>query len=420
MPSGCRAKHIIWCCKGILISFSLYVHGARVYDSDEEVYEECESFFEELQTLWSLHSVSHFYIAEDGDSGNIHVTVSNVLLYNHALEDRGIKALMKTNAVAALEARMPDAEGAPPNSHLSQPFPQLAVEPVSMHEVQQKSTSPPQRQDSPSEISEDENRLAVPRQTSSTDSTGSSTSAARGEVEEVVPSSVDSVSVLFPTAGGGSRQKLSEIDEPVSGDHFEGEQEHSSLSVVAPMTGHAYEAAEATPQREATEDRTQHSILSHALEDVEELSPHSATLAGEEQNVGPEGRKNTNPHTAVGADGGPDKFHSAEVTPVEGATAAPEPSTGPATAQGHDKVLDGIGTDPTHPSTAPGETYILSEFNATSLSDTDILLEHGHFGELAAMALSGDARDDRCGVVVTVAACSRCTVFISRYVCLCA
>ncbi|EKF26924.1 trans-sialidase, putative, partial [Trypanosoma cruzi marinkellei] len=38
---------------------------------------------------------------------------------------------------------------------------------------------------------------------------------------------------------------------------------------------------------------------------------------------------------------GPDASHSTEMTPVDGATAAPGPRTDPATAQGRDKVLDG-------------------------------------------------------------------------------
>ncbi|EAN84530.1 putative trans-sialidase, Group VIII [Trypanosoma cruzi] len=49
-----------------------------------------------------------------------------------------------------------------------------------------------------------------------------------------------------------------------------------------------------------------------------------------------------------------------------------------------------VDTAPGNTNTAPGETKIPSESNATTPSDTGILLEHGHLGELAAMYLIGD------------------------------
>ncbi|RNC43100.1 sialidase-like protein, partial [Trypanosoma cruzi] len=45
-----------------------------------------------------------------------------------------------------------------------------------------------------------------------------------------------------------------------------------------------------------------------------------------------------------------------------------------------------VDTAPGNTSTAPGETEIPSESNATTPSDTDILLENGHLSELAAMS----------------------------------
>ncbi|EAN95247.1 trans-sialidase, putative, partial [Trypanosoma cruzi] len=66
---------------------------------------------------------------------------------------------------------------------------------------------------------------------------------------------------------------------------------------------------------------------------------------------------------SVGTNSDPDSFSSTNVS--GGADAAPAP-----------------------PSTAPGETKIPSELNATIPSDHDILLE---FRELAAMALIGDS-----------------------------
>ncbi|KAF8294756.1 putative trans-sialidase, Group III [Trypanosoma cruzi] len=367
----------------------VYVNGERIYDREfdyeDEVYEDYKSFSHKLQKLLSSHSISHFYIGGDGksSSGNIHVTVSNVLLYNRLLQDDELNPLMKTKAVAAPEAKVPAPEGAPQNSHLSQPS-------------EKDATPSPQKQDLSPENSKDEKYSAGSGQTTSADFTGLYTSAAEGEVEEVAPSSVGSASSLTPTAGEDSPQKAPETDVPATEDHFEREQEHSSLSVVQSMTEQAEEAVVATPQRKTTEDRPQHSTLSDASEDVEESSSHPATLTSDEQTVDPEERKDTNPHTAVGASSGPDPSHSTEVAPVDDATAAHEPSTDPKTAQGHDEVLDGDDAAPGNKSTTPGETKVPSGSNATSLLEHDVLLEHGHLSELAAMALTGDSTVHGC------------------------
>ncbi|EKG01319.1 trans-sialidase, putative, partial [Trypanosoma cruzi] len=55
-----------------------------------------------------------------------------------------------------------------------------------------------------------------------------------------------------------------------------------------------------------------------------------------------------------------------------------------------------VDTAPGNTNTTPGETAIPSESNATAPSDTDILLENVHLGELAAMALTGDSTVHGC------------------------
>ncbi|EAN91337.1 trans-sialidase, putative [Trypanosoma cruzi] len=363
----------------------VYVDGKRICDTDDyEVEDIYKSFSHKLQKLLSSHSISHFYIGGDGksNSGNVHVTVCNVLLYNRLLKDNELNPLKKRNVAAAPEAEVSAPKGAPQNSHLSQPS-------------EKDATPSPQKQDLSPEKSKNEKHSAGSGQAPSADPAGSSTSAAEGKVEDVASGSVGSASSFSPTAGEDSPQKARETDVSSGEDHFESEQEHSSLSVVQPMTEQAEEVVVATPQRKTTEERPQHSTLSDASEDVEESSFHSAPLTSDEQTVDPEERKDTNPHTAVGASSGPDSFHSTEVTPVDGATAAHEPSTDPETAQGHDEVLDGDDAAPGNTSTAPGKNKIPSESNATSLSEHGILLENGQF-DLSAMTLIGDSTVHGC------------------------
>ncbi|KAF8289459.1 putative trans-sialidase, Group VIII [Trypanosoma cruzi] len=61
-----------------------------------------------------------------------------------------------------------------------------------------------------------------------------------------------------------------------------------------------------------------------------------------------------------------------------------------------EEVPQTVETASGNTSTAPGETDIPSKSNATTPSDTEILLENGHLGELAAMYLIGDSTVQVC------------------------
>ncbi|EKG04377.1 complement regulatory protein, putative [Trypanosoma cruzi] len=60
------------------------------------------------------------------------------------------------------------------------------------------------------------------------------------------------------------------------------------------------------------------------------------------------------------------------------------------------EALQTVDTAPASSITAPGKTKIPSESNATTLTDTDILLEKGQFGELAAIYITGDSTVHGC------------------------
>ncbi|EKG01115.1 trans-sialidase, putative [Trypanosoma cruzi] len=60
------------------------------------------------------------------------------------------------------------------------------------------------------------------------------------------------------------------------------------------------------------------------------------------------------------------------------------------------EALQTVDTAPGNTNTTPGETKIPSESNSTTPSDTDILLEKGQFGELAAIYITGDSTVHGC------------------------
>ncbi|RNC33281.1 putative trans-sialidase [Trypanosoma cruzi] len=107
----------------------VYVDGLLMYDSEKE-YEDNEDFFKELKTVLSSHSTSHSYIGGEraGDSDDVHVTVSNVLLYNRILSNAKLKAVMKKIVVGTPVAKVPVSKGAPQNNPASETFLQSANE----------------------------------------------------------------------------------------------------------------------------------------------------------------------------------------------------------------------------------------------------------------------------------------------------
>ncbi|RNC33280.1 putative trans-sialidase [Trypanosoma cruzi] len=127
---------------------------------------------------------------------------------------------------------------------------------------------------------------------------------------------------------------------------------------------------------------------------VERGQPSAAnTLASDRQDAGPEW--DTHAHTAVGTNSGPDSLSTTDATPADGATEIPEPRTDPATVQRNDSVLDGFGTAPTHPSTAPAESKIPSEFNAPPSLDNELFGLEDIAG-LVSMGVEGDSAVHGC------------------------
>ncbi|RNC32134.1 putative trans-sialidase, partial [Trypanosoma cruzi] len=86
---------------------------------------------------------------------------------------------------------------------------------------------------------------------------------------------------------------------------------------------------------------------------------------------------------------------------------APQKSLEPAqtsNCQRNDSVLDGVGTAPTHPSTAPAESKIPSEFNAAPPLGND-LFDLENITELVSMGLRADSNVHGCESLVCYYCC---------------
>ncbi|EAN84092.1 putative trans-sialidase [Trypanosoma cruzi] len=345
---------------------SVYVDGEEIYYTKDYEDGEDYNFTQKLRTLLGSHGISHFYIGGDtkNNSDDINVTVSNVLLYNRALNEAKLKALMKRNAVAAAAAKVPAQEVAAQTTNVSEPSRHPAIAPVVTPEAQQDATSSPRSQHTPAQKSESKSGPVISKQTSS-DVIVPPTSADMEKVEEESPDSGALAPASTPTQSAGSRELLG-TEMPVSGEHF-------PPSMASPLMGQVDKADEDSPRNGNTDDRAPHSISPDVLESVGTNSGPDSFIS---TNVsgGADRDEDTHAHTAVGTNS----------------------STDPATAHRNGNVSGGADAAQTSSSTAPGETKIPSEFNATIPLDNVILLEHGQFGDLAAMALIGDSTVHGC------------------------
>ncbi|EAN83900.1 putative trans-sialidase, Group VII [Trypanosoma cruzi] len=148
---------------------SVYVDGEEIYYTKDYEDGEDYNFTQKLRTLLRSHGISHFYIGGDNTSNSdeINVTVSNVLLYNRALNEAKLNALMKRNAVAAAAAKVPAQEVAAQTTNVSEPSRHPANVPVVTPEAQQDATLSSRSQHSPAQTSESESGPADSKQTSS-------------------------------------------------------------------------------------------------------------------------------------------------------------------------------------------------------------------------------------------------------------
>ncbi|KAF5216311.1 hypothetical protein ECC02_010928 [Trypanosoma cruzi] len=231
---------------------SVYVDGEEIYYTKDYEDGEDYNFTQKLRTLLRSHGISHFYIGGDNtsNSDDINVTVSNVLLYNRALNEAKLNALMKRNTVAAAAAKVPAQEVAAQTTNVSEPSQPVNV-PVVTPEAQQDATSAPRSQHSPAQTSEGESGPADSKQTSS-DIIEPFTSAGVGKVEE-----------------------------------------DSTWNVN-------------------TDDRAPHGTSPDVLESVHDEPSTANTLASDEQDADRD--EDTHAHTAVGTNSGPDSFSSTNVS----------------------------------------------------------------------------------------------------------
>ncbi|EKF98947.1 complement regulatory protein, putative, partial [Trypanosoma cruzi] len=164
-----------------------------------------------------------------------------------------------------------------------------------------------------------------------------------------------------PEEDGGTNDRSGESTSPVA----------SSLSID-------------TATRPADGEHQVHQIAELPAENEDVRSTGTGTT-GTEESLSLEARDGNSERTMNSDSSLTPSKSDAETTSAENTDNISRTERAEVSSEDGKEALQTVDTAPASSITAPGKTKIPSESNATTLTDTDILLEKGQFGELAAI-----------------------------------
>ncbi|KAF5218587.1 hypothetical protein ECC02_008506 [Trypanosoma cruzi] len=371
------------------------------------------------KSLFNSHRISHFYIGGDSEHQSAtggHVTVTNVMLYNEELFGNDLYKLKTSKVTIPSLGVEEQPTGQVASTDVSVASESRSEESVSHEELTEDDT------DEQEEESVDD---LVPAAPSSTVAGGSSVSEPAIAAESAENSRSDD-NAQFHQGKTAQQTTLNE--------DYKSMQRDSDVQPQDPQSAESEELTEATdlerssesydeemPEEEGEADGRSGESTSPvtaslsvdtatAPADGEHQVRQSIELPAENDDVRSTGTGTTGAERSLSLEAGgsdSERTMSSDSSPTS-STSDAEPTS----AEDTDDVSwtegaefsfeDGkeapqtVDTAPGNTNTMPGETKIPSESNATTPSDTDILLEKGHLGELAAMYLIGDSTVHGC------------------------
>ncbi|ESS62655.1 complement regulatory protein [Trypanosoma cruzi Dm28c] len=384
------------------VEWSVFVEGKEI------------NYTEYNDHLFKTHRISHFYIGGDSKNQSAtggHVTVTNVMLYNEILSN---DTLRKLNASKVT-------------------IPSLGVE------------ENPTGQVTSTDVSVDSQSNSVESATSREELTENDPEK-RGEnsVDGMVPAASSStvvagLSVLEPAIAteiaGNSRPEdntqLSEDEKSQQATPHEGSESMQRDSNMQPQYPQSEESTgvadvETSPESNdapeedgGTNDRSGKSTSSvsaslsmetvtapadgeHQVQQIAELPAENEVRStgtgttGTEESLSLEARDGNSERTMNSDSSLTPSKSDAETTSAENTDNISRTERAEVSSEEGKEALQTIDSAPASSITAPGKTKIPSESNATTLTDTDILLEKGQFGELAAIYITGDSTVHGC------------------------
>ncbi|EKG01302.1 trans-sialidase, putative, partial [Trypanosoma cruzi] len=364
------------------------------------------------EKLFNSRRISHFYIGGDSKDRSAtggHVTVTNVMLYNEELFGKELYELHASKVnIPSLGAE-------------KQPTEQVSSTDVSVASESNREESAASYEeftendtDEKEEGSDDDPVLAV---SSSTAAEGSSVSELAIATESAGTSHPEDNAQLsggetFQQAtlneDNGSMQRDSEVQtqDPQSEESTEATDFETSPEINDAQPPE--EEGEANDMSDGTTSPVTASLSMETVTapvDGEHQVQQKVELSAENNDVRSTGTGTTGTERSLSlevGEGNSERTMSSDSSPTPSRSDA-EPTSAENTddvsrTEGDEfffeyskQVPQTVDIAPGNKSTTPGKTKIPSESNATTPSDTEILLEHAHYGDLAAMALIAES-----------------------------
>ncbi|EKG06748.1 trans-sialidase, putative [Trypanosoma cruzi] len=363
------------------------------------------------EKLFNSHRISHFYIGGDSKHQSAtggHVTVTNVMLYNEKLFGNDLRKLRTskvnipslgvekqlTEQVASTEFSV----ASEPKSEESTSYEELNEDDIDEEEEENADDLAPAA--SPSEAAAGS---SVP------ESAIASKSAENSYQEDNAQLSGGETSQQYtPNEDNNLMQRDSDVQPQ--------DPQSEKLTEVADVEGspESNDAPEPAEEEEANErsDGTTSPVAAplsmetvtapvddeHQVQQKAELSTENNDVrstetrtTGTERNLSLEAGDGSSERTMSSGSSLTPSKRDVEPTSAEDTDNISRTDGAEFSSEDSKQVPQTVDTAPGNTNTTPGETAISSESNATTLSDTEILLEHGHYGELAAMALIAES-----------------------------
>ncbi|EKG01283.1 trans-sialidase, putative, partial [Trypanosoma cruzi] len=368
------------------------------------------------QRLFDFHRISHFYIGGDSkhqSAAGGHVTVTNVMLYKEELQRTELRELNASKVTI------------PSLSAEKQPTGQVTSTDVSVApESRSEESASYEELTEGDRVKQEENSAddLAPAASSSEAAAGSSVPEPAIAVE-IAENSLQKDNAQF--SGGETSQQFT----PHEGS--ESMQRGSDVQTQDPQSEESTEFADVEGFSESndaqqpvkdggTNDRSGKSTSSVGASsdmdtatetvDSEQQVQQSTELSTENEGPRSTGTGTTDAEQSLileARDGNSERTMSsdssltpsksdAENTSAEDTDNISRTERAEVSSEEGKEAPQTVDTAPASSITAPGKTKIPSESNATAPSDTDILLEKGQFGELAAIYITGDSTVHGC------------------------
>ncbi|KAF5215854.1 putative complement regulatory protein [Trypanosoma cruzi] len=364
------------------------------------------------KSLFNSHRISHFYIGGDSKHQSAtggHVTVTNVMLYNEKLWDD------KLDELKASKVNIPSL-GAE-----KQPTEQVTKTEVlvdSESKSEESATSHEELNEDDTEKQEEESADGVVLAPLLSTFAGGSSVSEPATATEIAGNSRQEDNAQLSEDKTSQQTTPHEAKESMQRDSDVQPQDPQSeeLTEVADVEGSSESNDTEQPVEEEEADGRSGGSVSPVAASLS-MNTAAGPVYGEhqvQQSTEPSAENDDVRSTGTGTTGAEESFSleagdgNSERTMSSDSSLTPSKSDAePRSAEFTDNISwteraefsveDGkevpqtVDTAPGNTNTTPGETKIPSESNTTTPSDTDILLEKGHLGELAAMYLIGDS-----------------------------